>query len=128
MSLHKERLKFILAVVLYGTIGMFLRFTALPSEAVAFYRGLIGALFILLYRTVRGEKPDLPAIRRNLRLLLLSGFNQKNIDNHSASDTEGVHKVTVIGIAKDGIIYEADVEIDSYADLFNRYGTSVFFG
>ena len=74
MSLHKERLKFILAVVLYGTIGMFLRFTALPSEAVAFYRGLIGALFILLYRTVRGEKPDLPAIRRNLRLLLLSGF------------------------------------------------------
>ena len=74
MSLHKERLKFILAVVLYGTIGMFLRFTALPSEAVAFYRGLIGALFILLYRTVRGEKPDLPAIRRNLRLLLLSGI------------------------------------------------------
>ena len=46
----------------------------------------------------------------------------------TASDTEGVHKVTVIGIAKDGIIYEADVEIDSYADLFNRYGTSVFFG
>jgi len=45
-----------------------------------------------------------------------------------ASDTEGVHKATVIGIAKDGIIYEADVEIDSYADLFNRYGTSVFFG
>lgn len=74
MSLHKERLKFILAVVLYGTIGMFLRFTALPSEAVAFYRGLVGALFILLYRTVRGEKPDLSAIRRNLRLLLLSGF------------------------------------------------------
>ena len=74
MSLHKERLKFILAVVLYGTIGMFLRFTALPSEAVAFYRGLVGALFILLYRTVRGEKPDLSAIRRNLRLLLLSGI------------------------------------------------------
>ena len=45
----------------------------------------------------------------------------------TASDTEGVHKVTVIGLAKDGIIYEADVEIDSYANLFNRYGTSVFF-
>lgn len=45
----------------------------------------------------------------------------------TASDVEGVHKVTVIGLAKDGIIYEADVEIDAYADLFNRYGTSVFF-
>ena len=45
----------------------------------------------------------------------------------AASETEGVHMVTVIGIAKDGIIYEADVEIDSYAESFNRYGTSVFF-
>ena len=45
----------------------------------------------------------------------------------TVSETEGVHMVTVIGIAKDGIIYEADVEIDSYADLFNRYGASVFF-
>lgn len=45
----------------------------------------------------------------------------------AASESEGVHMATVIGIAKDGIIYEADVEIDSYADSFNRYGTSVFF-
>ena len=45
----------------------------------------------------------------------------------TVSETEGVHMVTVIGIAKDGIIYEADVEIDSYAELFNRYGASVFF-
>ena len=37
MSLHRERAGFILAVVLYGTVGMFLRFSGLPSEAVAFY-------------------------------------------------------------------------------------------
>ena len=43
------------------------------------------------------------------------------------SDTEGVHKATVYGLAKDGIIYQADVEIDAYASYFNRYGTSVFF-
>lgn len=43
------------------------------------------------------------------------------------SDTEGVHKATVFGLAKDGVIYQADVEIDSYAAMFNRYGTSVFF-
>ena len=45
----------------------------------------------------------------------------------TTSDTEDVHMATVIGIAKDGTIYEADVEIDAYADYFNRYGTSVFF-
>ena len=45
----------------------------------------------------------------------------------TASDAEDVHMATIIGIAKDGTIYEADVEIDAFADYFNRYGTSVFF-
>ncbi len=45
----------------------------------------------------------------------------------TVSETEGVHKATVIGLAKDGVIYKADVEIDAYAAYFNRYGTSVFF-
>ena len=71
---HRERIGFIIAVVLYGTVGMFLRFSGLPSEAVALYRGVLGALFILLYRSLRGEKPDTAAIRRNLFLLILSGI------------------------------------------------------
>ena len=74
MNLHRERIGFIIAVVLYGTVGMFLRFSGLPSEAVALYRGVLGALFILLYRSLRGEKPDTAAIRRNLFLLILSGI------------------------------------------------------
>ena len=73
MTLRRERIGFITAVVLYGTIGMFLRFTGLPSEAAALYRGVLGALFILAYRAVKGEKPDTAAIRRNLSILLVSG-------------------------------------------------------
>lgn len=69
----RERLKFVAAAVLYGTIGLFLRFVELPSEAVALYRGIIGAVFILLYRLTRKQKPDLAAIRRNLGWLLVSG-------------------------------------------------------
>ncbi len=68
-----ERLKFITAVVLYGTIGMFLRFTGLPSEIVALCRGVIGSVFILLWQTARHRPPDIAAIRRNLGWLLLSG-------------------------------------------------------
>ena len=66
-------MKFILAAVLYGTIGMFLRFVDLPSEAVALYRGVIGAAFILLYRLARRRRPDWNAIRGNLVWLLVSG-------------------------------------------------------
>ena len=74
MHYAKERFKFITAATLYGTIGMFLRFVDLPSEAVAFYRGVIGAVFILLYRFARKERPELTAIRKNLIWLLISGM------------------------------------------------------
>lgn len=70
----KERFKYILAVILYGTVGMFLRFVDLPSEAVALYRGIIGALFILLYRLAMHRRPELKAIRNNIVWLLCSGI------------------------------------------------------
>ncbi len=70
----KERIKFIAATILYGTIGMFLRFVILPSEAVALYRGIIGAIFILLYLHAHRQRLDVCAIRKNLIWLLLSGF------------------------------------------------------
>ena len=72
-ELHIERSKYITAVVLYGTIGMFLRFVHLPSELVALCRGAIGSLFIFFYRKARGRTPDRAAIRRNAKWLLLSG-------------------------------------------------------
>ncbi len=74
MSLRTERIKYIAAVVLYGTIGMFLRFVDLPSELVAMCRGVIGSVFILLFMASRGRRPDREAIRKNLFWLLLSGI------------------------------------------------------
>ena len=73
MRLVKDRILFVVAVILYGTIGLFLRFVDLPSEAVAFYRGVIGGTCILVYKRIKKEKPDLKAIRNNLVLLILSG-------------------------------------------------------
>lgn len=65
--------RYVLSVVLFGTIGFCLRFVKLPSEIVVMCRGLIGSAFILLFRLFTGAKPDLKAIRKNLRWLLLSG-------------------------------------------------------
>ena len=69
-----ERIKFMIAVILYVTIGMFLRFVDMPSESVAFFRGVIGVLTILLFRLLKREKIDFSAIRKNLVLLLVSGI------------------------------------------------------
>ena len=73
-ELQLERIKYICAVVLYGTIGLFLRYVNLPSEIVAMFRGLIGSLFIYLYLRFKHVSIDKKAIRNNLFLLLLSGI------------------------------------------------------
>lgn len=62
-----------IAVILYGTIGVFLRYVQIPSEAVALCRGAIGSVFILLYLKVRHERLNKSAIQNNLFWLILSG-------------------------------------------------------
>ena len=74
VNLTRERIKYITAVVLYGTIGLFLRYISLPSEIVALCRGAIGSVFILLYQRIRHQKVDIKGIRDNLRWLILSGI------------------------------------------------------
>ncbi|MCR5347097.1 MAG: DMT family transporter [Fretibacterium sp.] len=69
-----ERIKYILAVVIYGTIGLFLRYVSLPSEIVALCRGVIGSGFILLYLRAKNQRISLPAIRQNLFWLSASGI------------------------------------------------------
>ncbi len=74
MDLSVERIKYIAAVVLYGTIGMLLRFVGLPSEIVVLCRGAIGAVFILLYQKARHRRVDRAAIAANRKWLILSGI------------------------------------------------------
>lgn len=74
MNLHKERIKYIIAVSLYGTIGMFLRFVNLPSEIIAMCRGILGSIFIILYLRITGQKMNKELIRENIRWLILSGI------------------------------------------------------
>ncbi len=73
-KLRLERIKYITAVVLYGTIGLFLRQVSLPSEIVAMCRGAIGSVFILVFQLAGRKKIDRKAIRRNLPVLIISGI------------------------------------------------------
>jgi RarD protein len=74
INLGAERAKYIAAVVLYGTVGMFLRFVDYPSEIVALCRGSIGSVFIVLYLRARHKTIDRDAVRRNLPWLVISGI------------------------------------------------------
>ncbi|MBR2741068.1 MAG: EamA family transporter [Oscillospiraceae bacterium] len=75
MDLRAERVKYTVAVLLYGTIGMFLRLSGTPSDAAAMFRGFLGSVFILVYLRLRGGSIDREAVRRNLKWLLIGGIS-----------------------------------------------------
>ncbi len=75
MNPVRERLKYITALVLYGTIGTFLRDVDVPREIVVMCRGILGSSFILVFLASRHRKPDREAIRANLVWLVISGVS-----------------------------------------------------
>ncbi len=68
-----SKIKFLTAMGIFGTIGIFVRFIPLSSGIIALTRGVTGVLFLAAVMLLRRQKPDLAAIRKNLLLLLLSG-------------------------------------------------------
>ena len=72
-NLAAERLKYMTAVVLYGTIGLFLRYVALPSEIAVLCRGVFGSAFIFACIKARHRKMNRAAIYENRFWLILSG-------------------------------------------------------
>lgn len=66
-------IKYLIAVIIYGTIGFFLHFVNASSEFVVLCRGFIGSMFIGLVMLVTNDKPDINAIKKNLKMIVLSG-------------------------------------------------------
>jgi RarD protein len=61
------------SMVIWGSIGIFRQYIPFPSGMIAFCRGLIGMLFLLLVMLVAKKRPDVAAWRENLIPLCISG-------------------------------------------------------
>lgn len=68
------KLKLILSMIIFGSIGIFVRYISLPSEIIAAVRGIIGAAILVLFSVFSGRKIDFYAIRKNMVVLLISGI------------------------------------------------------
>ena len=69
----------ILAMVIFGTIGIFRKYIPLPSGIVACARGLLGVAFLLVFIKIKKIKMDRESIKKHLWILLVSGgFNGLN--------------------------------------------------
>ena len=70
------KIQLIGSMLIFATIGFFVRYIPLASGAIALVRGAVGALFLVFLLAVvllRRQKPDLVAIKSRSWLLLASG-------------------------------------------------------
>jgi RarD protein len=63
----------ILAMAIFGTIGIFRKYIPLSSGIVAFTRGLLGVAFLLVFIKVKKIRMDKKTIKTYLKILLISG-------------------------------------------------------
>lgn len=68
-----NKLKLSLSMLIFGTIGIFVKYIPLTSSTIAMTRGYMGAAFLLFIMLLTGKKPSLPAIKKNAIALLISG-------------------------------------------------------
>ena len=64
---------FTASMLIFGTIGVFRRYIPLPSAFLAFARGILGGLFLLLFVRLRGKGASRPLPPRLLLRLALTG-------------------------------------------------------
>ncbi len=71
--LHDARLKLTVSMVIFGTIGLFVRNVGLPSGEIALYRAVMATVLVGLVLLVTNQRIDFSKIKKELPLLLLSG-------------------------------------------------------
>ena len=67
------KIRYLISIILFGTIGYLLRFVTVPTDIVVFFRASIGFVTLLVIMKLRRIHPDWEAIRSNLFKLILSG-------------------------------------------------------
>lgn len=61
------------AMFIFGTIGIFRRMIPLPSAWIAFFRGVVGAIFLYLFVKIKGKKFAHHLQGKTLVLLIITG-------------------------------------------------------
>ena len=73
MKENQAKLKLIISMIIFGTIGIFRTYIPYSSGFVAFARGLIGTLFIIAVMLFKRIKINKSLVKKNLLLLCISG-------------------------------------------------------
>lgn len=69
----KPKIKMIIAMIAFGTIGIFVKKIPISSGEIALFRGIIAAISIYIYKLFTKSSIEIKDIKRDLYVLLLSG-------------------------------------------------------
>lgn len=67
------KLNMIISMIVFGTLGIFVKNISLSSGEIALFRALIATLAIAFYQCISGKKMKFPSKKKERLLLLLSG-------------------------------------------------------
>ena len=67
------KVKILTSMAIFGTVGIFVRFIPMASAAIAFCRGVLGCIFLLVLMAATGKKISVGDIKKNLWVLAISG-------------------------------------------------------
>lgn len=65
--------QYLLAMTIFGTIGLFVKYIDLPSTVIALSRGALGTLFLLIVLKLLTRKLNLQTIKANFKHLVIAG-------------------------------------------------------
>ena len=72
--LKNPRLLLILSMIIFGTIGLFVKYIPLSSGEVALYRAILAIILLGLFLLITKQKINFKEIKKDLLLLLISGI------------------------------------------------------
>lgn len=65
--------QYLLAMTIFGTIGLFVKFIELPSTVIALSRGALGTLFLLLVLKLLKRRINTASVKSNFKHLIIAG-------------------------------------------------------
>ncbi len=72
-TLKSSKITFIISMLVFGTIGLFVKFIPLASGEIALYRAVLASVLIFLFLIISRRKIPFKEIKKQLPLLFISG-------------------------------------------------------
>jgi drug/metabolite transporter (DMT)-like permease len=70
----KEKLYFVLSMIIFGAVGVFAKYIDMPSSKIALFLSLIGAVFLLIVFVYRKQKVSWSIVKKNAVALFIAGI------------------------------------------------------